>query len=418
MTIQQKIESAIEEINSKYSTGHIVKASSLPPLARISTGSISLDILCGIDSEEVGGMPKGRMVMLSGPFSSCKSTIAKKIIKHYQDVDPHRYAYVVLTEGDFNKDWDAALGLDLSKIYIDRPENVNPAIDNAIALAKKGLLNVLIVDTISAGATRKTLERKQDEGQQVGGDAQDWNMGIRKFHSTLNTRIPVVDELGNVVTDRKNGKPILKDNDMIIILISQERLKPSATFLTKTRPGGLGKEFASSITVELQSTEEVNVSLKTGELVEGRTEDAEVFNVGERITFKVTKNKTAGTARDRGSFLFFTKYWKDYKPGMIDNYEEFLRYGLMVGMFEKAGSWFSNGETKTQGEENFKAFLKTRYEQEDLFKIIIPKVREFFQKNKAEEVEDACKEEECEAGEEGGKRVRRKKTSEQRSDNV
>lgn len=401
MNIHEKMQATINEINKKYGTGAIVKASDVPSIERISTGSISLDILCGIDSKGKGGIPKGRIVILSGTYSSGKSTIAKKIIENVQKVDKHKYSHVILSESDYDKDWDSLLGLDLSRVYLDRPENINPAIDNAVALAKQGLLNVLVIDSVSAGATGNMLGRSQDDGQQVGGDAQGWNMAIRKFHSILNTRVPELDENGNI------GKSF-KENDMIIVLISQERLTPGRMFAMKTRPGGLGKEHAASITIEFTSTEDLNVSLQTGELVEGgRTKDGEIVNVGERLSFKVAKNKTAGTAKDRGSFLFYTKYWKDMKPGNIDNYEEFLRYGLMIGLIERSGAWYNFNGEKFQGQQKVIDFLKTQYKKEELYGLIIPKVIEFFLQKGTEN--EPSKEEEPEARTEDSESVKGKK---------
>ena len=76
------LEAAIAQIDKRFGKGSIMSLgddNARLNIEAIPTGSISLDIACG-----VGGVPKGRIIEIFGPESSGKTTLALHIIAESQ----------------------------------------------------------------------------------------------------------------------------------------------------------------------------------------------------------------------------------------------------------------------------------------------------------------------------------------------
>ena len=79
---QKALDSALSQIEKQFGKGSIMKLGSdytMPNVATISTGSISLDCALGL-----GGVPRGRVIEIYGPEASGKKTLALQIIAEAQ----------------------------------------------------------------------------------------------------------------------------------------------------------------------------------------------------------------------------------------------------------------------------------------------------------------------------------------------
>ena len=68
---------AIEKIEKDFGKGAIMKLGDKPAVSveTIPTGALALDVALG-----VGGIPRGRIIEVYGPGSSCKTTLAHHIV--------------------------------------------------------------------------------------------------------------------------------------------------------------------------------------------------------------------------------------------------------------------------------------------------------------------------------------------------
>ncbi|MBQ2455720.1 MAG: DNA recombination/repair protein RecA, partial [Firmicutes bacterium] len=76
------LEAALLQIDRKFGKGSIMTLgddNARLDIDAISTGSVSLDLACGI-----GGLPKGRIIEIYGPESSGKTTLALHVIAEAQ----------------------------------------------------------------------------------------------------------------------------------------------------------------------------------------------------------------------------------------------------------------------------------------------------------------------------------------------
>ncbi|MCF0150451.1 MAG: DNA recombination/repair protein RecA, partial [Firmicutes bacterium] len=76
------LEAALLQIDRKFGKGSVMTLgdeNARLDIEAISTGSVSLDLACGI-----GGLPRGRIIEIYGPESSGKTTLALHVIAESQ----------------------------------------------------------------------------------------------------------------------------------------------------------------------------------------------------------------------------------------------------------------------------------------------------------------------------------------------
>jgi recombination protein RecA len=107
----------------------------------ISTGFSSLDDLLSI-----GGLPRGKITELVGMATSGKTTLALKFLAQAQQmgqqvgyIDQSRY---------FDPDYAHRCGIDLARLVIGSPYDVTETLTMVEALANKGGLAALVLDTV------------------------------------------------------------------------------------------------------------------------------------------------------------------------------------------------------------------------------------------------------------------------------
>ena len=79
---EKALEAALLQIDKKFGKGSVMMLgddSARLDVASVPTGSVSLDIACGI-----GGLPRGRIIEIYGPESSGKTTLALHVIAEAQ----------------------------------------------------------------------------------------------------------------------------------------------------------------------------------------------------------------------------------------------------------------------------------------------------------------------------------------------
>lgn len=197
------------------------------PQPVLRTGSLDLDMATG-----VGGWPEGRVVMLYGPYSSGKTTVALHAAVEAQKAG--KTVVFVDAENALSKKYMATLGVDISSMAHHQPESLQTAIDlmdhlldvDIADTQSKGLL--IIVDSVPALAASEVME-KSAEDQTRAATARLWSSQLPKL--TLKAA--------------RSGA--------IIMLLNQERsgMPQKPWEPAKVIPGGEAIKFASSIMVSV-----------------------------------------------------------------------------------------------------------------------------------------------------------------------
>ena len=323
---KKALETAMAQIERAYGKGSIMRLGENAGVVvdAIPTGSLSLDIALGI-----GGVPKGRIIEIYGPESSGKTTLALHIVAEAQK----RGGEVAFIDAEHALDpsYARALGVDIDSMLISQPDTGEQGLEICEALVRSGAIDVVVVDSVAALVPRAEIE----------GDMGDSHVGLlaRLMSQAL----------------RKLAGSIAKTN-CIVIFINQLREKVGVMYGNpEVTTGGRALKFYSSVRIDVRRIE----ALKNGSEI-----------IGNRTRAKVVKNKMAPPFREAEFDIM-------YGEG-IAHEGELIDLGVKLDLVQKAGSWFSMGETRIgQGRDAAKKYLK---ENPDIAEQLEADIRKNFDK--------------------------------------
>ena len=310
----------MEELNkllSKKFGGSTISigSGSVAPIRKFSSGSLAVDYLLE------GGFPYGRIVEILADPGIGKTTLAMNACAQAQKLatDPDspfcgRYAVYIDAEHSFNPDHAAAAGIDMSKLIMVKPKNGEAAFHAATELVERGIVSVVVFDSVDAMIAAKDTAREVGDDQ-VGLRAKVMSVGIRRFNH-------LIDE---------------GDRGTTAIFINQFRANVSGFGASKAGVGGSGLVYYASVRLEMK---------KTGDIKDG----GEI--VGMEGTVKSIKSKVSFPRR----VVPFTIMW-----GTGLSYEaDLVEFGQRAGIIGKSGAWYEIPEIslRAQGKANLMLSLE------------------------------------------------------------
>lgn len=341
-----ELDDVIKSLNKRYGQDEIIKGDEIDSLIieRIPTGSLSLDIELG------GGLPTGRLVEIFGREMSGKTTVALLTIAEAQKVNKE-CAWIDL-EGAYDPAWATALGVNIKRLYLARPDSGEKACDILDALVRSGKVGVVVLDSVAALIPQSDIDTSMDDPERLGNKAQMVGRIIRKLQSALNMKV---------------GEDKIP-NDCLVICINQIREKIGIAYGNpETTPGGLALKFYASVRLELRRGEWIELDDKT--------------KIGQEVKFKVAKNKTAPPMRT-GSF---TLYFDGEKKATIDNILEVLNYSLLKGIIKLSGKTYTIFDKKVVGKSELLNYL---HENKDIAKKLKNELMKLMNKHRKEEKDE------------------------------
>ncbi len=296
------LDEAAADLNKRFGKNTVISGDEFKGLdiPRISTGSLTLDIATG------GGLPTGRLIEIFGMESSGKTYLALKTVGNAQKMG--KKAVWIDVEGVFDAEWATLLGVDISKLFVVRPESGEQAGDALETFVRAEDCGIIVLDSIAALIPEKDIETSMDAPEKLGNKAVMVNRLLRKLQSALNMKVG---------DDRV-------PNECMVIFINQIRHKIGVMYGSpETTPGGLGLRFASSVRIHLRKK-----WIKD-------EKDAEKI-IGQTVTFKTEKNKTFPPHRV-GQFDLYTD---GEQKGQIDLPREVLNCALECDLIELSGKTY------------------------------------------------------------------------------
>ena len=306
------LEAALAQIDKKFGKGSVMSLgdeNARLDIEAVSTGSVSLDIACGI-----GGLPRGRIIEIFGPESSGKTTLALHVVAEAQKSGGK--AAFIDAEHALDPSYAKLIGVNIDELLVSQPDTGEDALEICEMLVRSGAISVVVVDSVAALVPKSEIEGDMGDNH-VGLQARLMSQALRKLTGVAN----------------KTGT--------LIIFINQLREKIGVMFGNpETTTGGRALKFYSSVRLDVRRVE----SIKSGDSV-----------IGNRTRVKVVKNKVAPPFR-------MTEFDIMYGEG-ISKSGDILDCATDAGLLEKSGSWYSyNGDRIGQGRENVKEYLKTHPE--------------------------------------------------------
>jgi recombination protein RecA len=361
----------IGDIEKKFGQGLIGRAGDIGyrSIPRLSTGVFALDVALG------GGWAKGRVNLVWGPQSSCKTYLMLKMIasaqqhdfytnlplSHVEDGKPYKIAYIDV-EGALDFDWAQKLGVDLSELYYVRPEHAEQAADIVESLMASGVFDIIVLDSLAAMTPEKEMEGDMGD-QTVGTHARINNKMFRKIQSVMNK---ISNEDGHLTPS--------------LFVINQEREKIGVMFgSNKIKPGGRGQDFYTTMEVHTHSHK------------------MEYFDTEKTLpkhahfSFKVEKNKAA-PPKIEGQFILAVADDPEgtFEAGDVMEDVTIHNYSERLGLFKKIDSttWEMCGKIyKRKGDllaEWYQDHGNRDRLKRQMLQILFPKVFAHVQEKRAE----------------------------------
>jgi len=294
------LQEALKKIEKDYGAGSVMRLDEAPQLDLdvIPTGSLTLDYALGI-----GGYPRGRIVEIYGPESSGKTTLAIHAIAEAQKLG--EMCAMIDAENAFDRTYAAALGVDMSKLYVSQPSCGEEALEIAETLIASGSMAVVVIDSVAALTPRAEIEGTMGDAR-IGLQARLMSQALRKITSIVNR------------------------TNTCVIFINQLREKIGVLFGNpETTTGGNALKFYASIRLDIRRTTQI----KDGDEA-----------TGNMTRVKVVKNKCAPPFKKAE---FVIEYGKGICKGT-----EVVDLAIEMDIIHKAGSWFKyNDENLCQGRD-------------------------------------------------------------------
>ncbi len=305
---KKSLELAIKQIDKTFGKGTLIRLGDkvVVPTETISTGSLGLDLALG-----VGGLPKGRVIEIYGPESSGKTTLTLHAIAEAQKAGG--VCAFIDAEHALDVKYAKDIGVDTDNLLVSQPDFGEQALEILETVIRSGAVDLVVVDSVAALTPKVEIDGDMDD-QQVGVQARLMSKALRKVTGLLNKM------------------------NCTVIFINQIRMKIGMTGYgsPETTTGGNALKFYSSVRLDIRRI----ATLKQGE-----------NSIGNRVKVKVVKNKVAAPFKQAEFDIMFGEG--------ISKTGELVDYGVKLDIVDKAGAWFSYGDSKIgQGRENSKVFLK------------------------------------------------------------
>ena len=235
----------------------------------------------------------GRVAEIYGPESSGKTTFCLMCAAEVQKIGG--IVGFVDAEHALDLEYAGKLGVLTDEMLIMQPDSGEDALEAVEVFVRSGAVNLVIVDSVAALVPKAEIEGKMGQSH-PGLQARLMSQALRKLTSAV------------------------AKSKCTVIFINQVRMKIGVSFGSpKTTSGGEALKFYASVRLEIR---------RIGAVKKG-DED-----IGNRVQVKVTKNKVAPPFKKCEFDLIFGEG--------VDQAREALDYGLGLGVFKKAGSWYSH----------------------------------------------------------------------------
>ena len=286
---------------------------------KIPFGIPALDRLTG------GGIPKKRMTILYGANNVGKSYLASQICKNIQAEGGT--AGWIDTELSWDNEWMAKCGVDTDNILVSQPTTGEKAFGVARRLMQAGV-GVIVLDSIAGLVPSDVMEpaKSKTSEDEFAYNPMAWQ--ARFINSSLPRLLPNLQE------------------GSAFVAINQMRTGLGKVALD-TMPGGLAQTFFAHFLLQVRRA--------------GWLENSEKEKIGFDMEVRLRKTKVGG------------ENWKSaivpFKvDGGIDIIESYMRDGLVDGLIDQRGAWYTYKEQRAQGMNGLK---KMMVENEALFATLV-----------------------------------------------
>ena len=204
-----------------------------------------------------------------------------------------------------------ALGVNIENLLISQPDTGEDALAITETLVRSGAVDIVVVDSVAALVPRSEIEGEMGDSS-VGVLARLMSQALRKLAG------------------------IISKTNCVVVFINQLREKIGVMYGNpETTPGGRALKYFSSVRIDVRRVE----TLKNGTEM-----------VGNHTRAKIVKNKVAPPFKEAEFDIM-------YGEG-ISKVGEIVDLAAKLDIIEKGGAWYTYGDTRIQGRDGMKQYLK------------------------------------------------------------
>ena len=283
---------------------------------KITSGILSLDLSLG------GGIPLNKIIEISGPANSSKTSFVLNLIKQNTDCVT---AYLD-TDNSINYDYLETMGINTDCMIISQPESSEQLVQIVEMLVSNNAVDIIIVDSIANLISQDELNSSMSKQSNNNAIAET----IKKLSS------------------------LIYKSDCALILVNQIRndLKAKKYGAETTIADRMLNTYAS-IRLDIRQTNEIH---KYDQII------------GAKLKINIKKNKTTLRKGEDVSI-------KHYYDSGIDILDDLLDLACNAEIINKNGSWYTHKDLKIQGKQEMLLYLK---QNNDLVKYIYDKVIKYY----------------------------------------
>ncbi len=211
----------------------VYRGRDVPDVKRCPTGDFEFDFNTG------GGFPRGRISLIYGPESSCKTTFALRAAAVAQR-GPKECNKVVFVDVEHSFDTARAeeLSVDVDELIVVKPGYGEEAADIIVAVIAAEDVAMVIVDSLAAMISTAEIDKSME-----------------KFD--VGTSAILIKRMTNKVNNQLSAEA-KRDHYPAVILINQIRYKVGVMFGNpETTPGGKNPHFLSALTVRVSGKNKI-----------------------------------------------------------------------------------------------------------------------------------------------------------------
>lgn len=231
-----------------------------------------------------------------------------------------RRVALVDIEATYTPDWGEKFGIDNEGLILIRPTLLTECVDIVQALLIDESISLIVFDSLSAVGTDDEVEKSMED-QQMASGARFWNKAFRKFQSAM------------------NGNP---HKEATLLVINSAYQKTGIAY---------GDPEVIRNGEQLKRTKSVSVKFKALKKITGKTDEGDIA-VGRNIAIECVKNKCGINGRTANFFYAFVTYG-NVKAYHTDSAGQIVDLGMKFGLVARKGAWYSFGDTKVSGMDNF-----------------------------------------------------------------
>jgi recombination protein RecA len=319
------------EVNKTLGPDTVVVGSDLraPELQRITSGSLSLDVRLG------GGFFVNRWHEIYGNESSGKTMLVLKTIAANQARDPNWFVYWIAAE-DFDPDYAAMCGCDLSRFLVYDDNVSEPAFQTALEALESRAFDCVVFDSMPALVPETEDEKEVGESSMMRQAFLNGQF-LRKSRRSM------------------KRSPTVEDRPVTGFMINQWRERVVKFGDPRITPGGRAKNYWFSSRLELVRDEWLEEGLRKN-------------RVGQSVKALVFKNKS-GKPQGVAVMDFYFSDFQTLRAGDYDRAKEIVALGVEKGVIHKPekGAWYSYDEERWHG---LPALMKALRNDEALLQLI------------------------------------------------